>query len=57
MILFTIVLIMVLIVGGLAILAVGAAGAAGIILFAEPILCIVMIVLLVKFLVKKRKRQ
>lgn len=55
MILFTILLIIAAIVLVLALLTVGTVGAAWIIIFAEPIICIALIVLIVK-LFRRRKR-
>ena len=55
MILFTILLIIVALVLGLTILTVGTVGAAGIIVFAEPIICVVLIIWLVKLFKGKKK--
>lgn len=57
MILFTILLIMAAIVLMAAILAVGSVGAAGILLFAEPIICVLLIVWLVKRAKNKRNKK
>ena len=54
MILFTILFIIVTLVLGLALLTIGSVGAAGIIVFAEPILCVVLIVFLVKLIRRKK---
>lgn len=55
MILFTILLIIVTLVLGAAILTVGTVGAAGIIVFAEPILCVAILVWIVKLFKRKKK--
>lgn len=56
MILFTILLIIAVIVLGLAVLTIGTVGAGAILVFAEPIICVVLLVLLFKFLFKKKRK-
>jgi hypothetical protein len=56
MILFAILVIMAAIILSLTIFTVGTVGAAGIILFAEPIICIALIILIIK-LIRKRKNK
>lgn len=56
MILFTLLLIIAVLVLLAAIGTIGAIGAAGVILFAEPIICIALIVFAVKALRKRKKK-
>ena len=55
MIIFLILMIIAVLVLGAAILTIGTVGAAGIIVFAEPIICVVLLVLLFKFIFKRKK--
>ena len=55
LILFTILLIIVMLVLGAAILTVGTVGAAGIIVFAEPIICVVLLVMLFRLIFRRKK--
>lgn len=54
MILFAILVVMVVLITALVVLTVGAVGAAGIVVFAEPIICIVLLVWLFRLLRKKK---
>lgn len=56
MILFCILLIIIALVLGAAILTVGTVGAAGIIVFAEPIICVALLVILFRFIFKRKKK-
>lgn len=56
MILFTILLIIVTVIAMLTIITVGTVGAAGIVVFAEPIICVVLLVLLFRFIFKRKKK-
>ena len=56
MILFLTLIIIAVLVGIAAILTVGTVGAAGIIVFAEPIICVVLLVWLFKHIFKKKNK-
>lgn len=55
MILFTILTLMALILIGVVIAAVASAGAAFILVFADVIVCIAFIILILRFLIKRRR--
>lgn len=57
MVLITILLIVLVLLAVLTILAVSAVGTVGIVLFGDVIVCGVFIVLLIKFLIKKKRRK
>ena len=57
MILLTILVLTLLLLGIIVVATVSAIGAAGIILFGDVIVCAVFIVLLIKFLIKRKNRK
>ena len=57
MVLFAIICIIVTLVVGLAVVTVGTVGAAGLIIFAEPIICVALLIWLAKLFFRKKKKK